>query len=566
VSTVELPIGLHRIADLTEIRGLPREASEWRRLAGIVEAAGIRSEAGLARIAQLPPLSKHPDLQGRADHLARHGAAAALRTAHEALPWLFRRLVELDGDEIGAHTLRLLAERGIVTLGELAQALKGRVLLEELSAREEGLHHAVEALIPASALVPLGRAADILDSFLALVGEAGCGLTRLTVAGDVRRYEPLVEWFAVAASSDDPAAALDAVCALREVQPVLYRRGSSRVILSYRQVDVDLRIGRRDEFGSILHAATGSPGHLASFLAHHRAPRPAASEEEVYRQAGLPWIAPELRHDSGEIEAARSGTLPELVAREHIRGDLHMHTDESDGRDPLVAMVDAAAALGYAYIAITDHSERSFASRTLSIDRLLRQGDDIAALRARFPTMAILHGVEVDIMPDGRLDFPDEVLERLDIVLASLHDCAGHDSARLTRRCLEAIHHPLVNIITHPANRVVGRDIGYELDFDAVFEAAVSTGTALEIDGAPGHLDLDGALARRAVAHGVTLVIDSDCHRAGLLDRQMHFGIGTARRGWVEPRHVLNTRPLGDVRDFFARKRHGLRSPLGTSR
>ena len=183
------------------------------------------------------------------------------------------------------------------------------------------------------------------------------------------------------------------------------------------------------------------------------------------------------------------------------------------------------------------------------------QRKEIQALRAQVHGIEILHGVEVDIMPDGSLDFSDELLEGFDIVLASLHDHAGHDNQRLTERYLYAIHHPLVNVITHPANRSPCLSAGYELDFDTLFSAAAQTGTAMEIDGAPGHLDMDGALARRAVAAGVTLVVDSDCHRIDGLARQMRFGVGTARRGWVEPRHVLNTRDLTEVRAFVAAKR-----------
>jgi DNA polymerase (family 10) len=191
----------------------------------------------------------------------------------------------------------------------------------------------------------------------------------------------------------------------------------------------------------------------------------------------------------------------------------------------------------------------------VTVDALARQRDDIARIQETVPSMAILHGIEVDIMPNGRLDFDDIVLASLDIVLASLHDRAGHDAVRLTRRCLGAIRHPLVTIVTHPANRLVGRDPGYDLDFPAIFAAAAETGTALEIDGAPSHLDLDGDHARAAVAAGATVAIDSDCHRASLLDRQMRLGLGTARRGWVEARHVLNARPLSEVRTFIDAKR-----------
>ena len=198
-------------------------------------------------------------------------------------------------------------------------------------------------------------------------------------------------------------------------------------------------------------------------------------------------------------------------------------------------------ALGYEYLAITDHSPHSAASRNLSTDSVKRQAEEIARLRERFPQITILHGCEVDILLDGRLDFSDRVLERFDIVLASLHEGGGQPPEQLMRRYLAAMRHPLVTLITHPTNRLLPHRPGYDLDYDRLFAAAVETGTVVEIDGAPSHLDLDGALARRAIAAGATVAIDSDCHRAEMLDRQMRMGIMTARRGWVEPRHVLNT-------------------------
>ena len=237
-----------------------------------------------------------------------------------------------------------------------------------------------------------------------------------------------------------------------------------------------------------------------------------------------------------------------------------MHTTYSDGRDSLETMITGCHALGYEYIAITDHSSGAAASRTLARDDIAHQLEDIELLREQFPEMTILHGIEVDILPDGRLDFEDAVLERFDIVLASLHDHARQDASQLTRRSLAAIRHPLVNVLCHPANRLVGHFDGYALDFDALYAAALETGTALEVDGAPSHMDLDGERARAAAAAGVTIAIDSDCHRAPALARQMQFGVGTARRGWVEAGQVLNTRPLAEVRAFIAAKRRGRRS------
>jgi DNA polymerase (family 10) len=279
----------------------------------------------------------------------------------------------------------------------------------------------------------------------------------------------------------------------------------------------------------------------------------------VYTEAGLAYLPPEVRHSGGALRAAELKAFPRLVHRDDIRGDLHMHTTYSDGRDALRRMVHAAQALGYEYLAITDHSEHAGASRTVNADTLKRQREEIETVRAATRYLTIFHGLEVDILPNGSLDCPDEVLATLDIVLASLHDSAGQDRARLTRRYLGAIRHPLVSVITHPANQLVGHRDGYDLDYDALYAAAVETGTALEVDGAPVHLDLCGERAGEAARAGVTLVIDSDCHRARLLDRQMRLGVGTARRGWVEPHHVLNTRSAADVRAFVARKRSASR-------
>jgi DNA polymerase (family 10) len=279
------------------------------------------------------------------------------------------------------------------------------------------------------------------------------------------------------------------------------------------------------------------------------------TEEAIYDALDLPYIAPELREGDEAIAAAREGRLPQLVGRSDIRGDLHMHTTWSDGRDSVEAMVQACLSLGYEYLAITDHSQHSAAIRNLTLDGVARQADEIAALRERYPKIAILHGCEVDILPDGRLDFPDRILERFDMVLASLHEHAGHPPDQLLRRYISAMRHPLVTMITHPTNRLLPHRPGYEIDYDALIAAAVDTRTVLEIDGAPAHLDMDGLLARQAINAGALVSIDSDCHRAEMLERQMALGLLMARRGWVEPRHVLNTRSIADVRAVIAAKR-----------
>jgi DNA polymerase (family 10) len=426
-----------------------------------------------------------------------------------------------------------------------------RTFDESLDAR---LRQAAPAISSDAGTIPLGRARDLLEGLSASLTASAPLLEALTPSGDVRRFESLVSALILVARSIDPPRAIEQVCGAQGVDEILYR-GARRAIITTQSTEVDIRVAAADEYGTVLFSTTGSNGHLQNMRLRVKQIRLAAREDDLYSSAGLPCIAPELRQGTGEIEAAAAGALPQLVSVEHIRGDLHMHTTYSDGGDTVDAMVAACCALGYEYIAITDHSERAAAGRTVARRDLSRQRAEIEAARARYPQITILHGIEVDIMPDGTLDFPDRVLESLDIVLASLHDSARHDGKTLTRRCLQAIRHPLVNVISHPANRLVGRRAGYPLDYDAVFAAAAETGTALEVDGAPAHLDLEGELARAAIAAGVTLSIDSDCHRARWLERQMQMGVGTARRGWVEPRHVLNTRSIAEIRAFIRAKR-----------
>lgn len=391
--------------------------------------------------------------------------------------------------------------------------------------------------------------------------------------GSVRRVAPTVGDLDLLLTHDDPPRALAA--AVTALAPASVRHlGRTRAVLQVDGREVSLRAAAPADAAALLVWHTGTPAHVEQLRRHaatlglHLRPDglldvagnrvPCRSEAEIYASLGLPYIAPELRHGEDEIARAAAGTLPALVAPHHILGDLHTHTLWSDGRDSVDTMVFAARALGYQYVAITDHSPSAAATRVLTLERLDRQTVEVDRMRAAVPEITILHGVEVDILEDGSLDLPDAVMARLDIVLASLHEPRGQTPSRLLDRYASAMRHPLVNIVTHPANRMPGRDEGYALDFDALFRMAVETGTALEIDGGPGHLDLDGHLARRAVEAGVTLTIDSDAHDASRLGRQMRLGVGTARRGGVSPGQVLNTRPLEAVRAFFAEKRRRL--------
>jgi DNA polymerase (family 10) len=507
----------------------------------------------------------------RLRHINDAGGWVLLESAIADLPADLRRLFESGAVTI-AQLRALHAALGITSAADLAASLDEGAFarVAELDSR---VATAVAAALPrlraGQPRIPLGRAVTLAQPLLdrLLAGGAHWAVP----AGSLRRGQDLVGDVELVAAHDAPAAILDELAHLPDVARILHR-GPRRLYVVVDRVQIGVRCPAPVEAGAVLLHLTGSRDHVRTLaaLAAERgltltargletgADRPGpigGCEEEIYQALGLPLIPAEIRDDSEAIEAARSGRLPPLVSRADIRGDLHLHTHYSDGHDSIEAMVQAALALGYEYIAITDHSPHSAATRNLTADAVDRQADEIAGLRERYPQIGILHGCEVDILADGRLDFRDALLRRFDIVLASLHEPKGHSPEQLLRRYVAAMAHPLVAVITHPTNRLIPYRPPYQLDFDRLFAAAVETQTVIEIDGAPAHLDLDGALARRAVAAGATVVIDSDCHRAELLGRQMELGVMTARRGWVEARQVLNTRPLPEVRAMIAAKK-----------
>ena len=517
-------------------------------------AAGPGSEMGDARLRQLR-LLRDP------------GPEVLLASAVAGLPLDLRGLAASGAVTIGQ--LQALHEHlDIVTAADVQAALR-RQAIRSVPGLDSAVEAAVAAALPGlrgQARIPLGQAVAVTEPILARL-RGMPGVAWAEPAGSLRRGRDSIGDLEIIAPTVDPQPVFDALAASANRQ---IHRSSRRIYLSMDGVQVGIRSPLPESGGAALLNLTGSAGHIdrltalaagrgwslgAESLHRTGAPPIAATETEIYVALGLPFIAPEIREGHDEFLAAANGTMPDLVSREDIRGDLHMHTDWSDGRDSIELMVRTSVALGYDYIAITDHAEHSAASKNLSRGDVAKQAAAIAEVRERYPGIVVLHGCEVDILASGALDLPDAILQQFDIVLASLHDRGSDGPRELMKRYARAMRHPLVSIITHPTNRVVPRRPGYDLDWDRVIADAVETGTILEVDGAPSHLDMPGELARRAVGMGAMISIDSDCHRAELLDRQMRMGVTTARRGWVERRHVINTRSIDAVRAIVAAKR-----------
>ncbi|HXD73770.1 MAG TPA: PHP domain-containing protein, partial [Vicinamibacterales bacterium] len=480
--------------------------------AALLRARGITSDLDLGPLVDPSvPFDGDPLLLQRLQHMYDAGAWVLMESALADLPadlrWLY---------ESGAVTLEQLAgihrAIGATSAADIGAAIEDGTL-RTIPGIDDTAERAIAGALPglrqAIPRIPLGRAITIVDPVVERLRTL-TGIEWAEPAGSLRRAQDTVGDLEVVASATDPAAAIEELSHHAEAGRVLHR-GERRIYLLFDRAQLGVRFPAPDRAGAVLWRLTGSVAHVTAIsrLARQRGVdlNGAASEEELYARLGLPLIPAEIRDGADEIAAAKDGRLPHLVSRAHIRGDLHMHTSFSDGRDSVEAMVTECHRLGYEYIAITDHSQSAMTSRTLTPDVIGRQADEIAAMRGRFPSMAIFHGCEVDILPDGRLDFPDRVLEKFDIVLASLHDAAGHDAERLESRYLSAMKHPLVTLITHPTNRLVPHRAGYKLNYERLFAAAVETGTFMEIDGAPAHLDMDGVLARRAIAAGVDVSI-----------------------------------------------------------
>jgi DNA polymerase (family 10) len=384
-------------------------------------------------------------------------------------------------------------------------------------------------------------------------------------------------------ASDDPGTVVGAFCALPLVARVLASGTTKSSIVTTKGVQVDLRVVRPEVWGAALLYFTGSKPHnihlrrlamraglklseYGLFEADGAKLVVAETEEDVYARLGLSWVPPVLREDAGEVEAALNGTLPRLVAPGDILGDLHTHTDLTDGIAPLETMVAAARARGYRYYAVTDHAPLLYMQR-MTAEKALEQRDRLRQLE-RSAGLALLHGTELNIQPDGALDWDDEFLAGFDIVVASVHSAFRQPRTEMTARILRAVEHPCVHVIGHPSGRSIGHRAPVDADWDAIFAAAARTGTALEVNAFPDRLDLSDDLVRRARLAGVRLAVSTDAHAVPHLD-YMRFGVATAQRGWAERADVVNTWPLAKLRRFLAkrtRRDRGTGQGRGTTR
>lgn len=561
----------YRMAELLEIQGANSfRVRAYRRAAALIETLPDEVADRIARgqdLADLPAIGE--DLAAKIGEICRTGRLSALDEVERNTPAGLTALAALPG--LGPKRIAALhAHLGVTSPHALQRAAAaGRVAPlpgfgAKLQARLLSALRAVPAARPSR--VPLAIAEAVARPLRRRL-TAGLGVTAVTVAGSVRRRRETVGDLDILVVGADHQAIIDRFVAYEEVAQVLARGVTRAAVVLNGGLQVDLRAVDPESQGAALLYFTGSKAHVVALrrLAQQRGLKineygvfrgarkvAGRTEEDVYASVGLPWIAPELREDRGELAAAAAGRLPVLVALSDIRGDLHVRPSVSGGKTGLERMARAARARGYAYIAISDRAGRSAGPQGLDEKGLSRRIDDIDRLNAQLGGVLVLKACEVDILADGRLDLPDTVLGRLDLVIGAVRSDLGLPEDVQTERVIRAMDHPCFNILAHPVVRRVGAPGGYGLDLPRTMAAARARGCFLELNADPGRLELDDIQCRAAGAAGVKLAIGSNARSTAGLDAMRH-GVDQARRGWLGPGDVLNTYAWPDLKALLTR-------------
>ena len=573
MTNAEIAAVFEQIADLLEFQGAnPFRVRAYRTAARTIAeltepiAQLVKSEG--KDLTELSGIGT--DLAEKIATLVNTGTLPLLEELKGQVPESVLTLLRVPG--LGPKRAAALYKKlQISTLEDLRQAcLEHRVReLEGFGAKtEENILKGIEAAIQAGQRI-LWYEADQIVQALRDHLKGTPGLRRLEPAGSYRRGKDTVGDLDFLALADDPTPVMDQLAAFRGVKSILARGDTKMSIVLQTGVQVDLRVVPAESFGAALQYFTGSKEHnvILRGMAKDRGlkineygvfrgeERIAGSEEaDVYATLDLPWFPPELREGRKEFEWAANGRLPDLVTLEDIRGDLHMHSTWSDGIATIEEMAEAAHALGYQYIAITDHSQRVTVANGLNAERLLAQWQAIDRLPKKWRNFHILKGIEVDILEAGGLDLPDEILREADWVVASVHFGQNQPREQITRRMIEALQNPYVCAIAHPTGRLLLERPAYEVDLDAVLRAARDYGKMMELNAHPRRLDLDDVACAAAKAYGVPIVISTDAHSINGLDA-MRYGILQARRGGLTKRDVVNTRSWRDLKKLLPKYR-----------
>jgi DNA polymerase (family 10) len=562
---------LREIADLLELKGEnPFKLRAYRNAARQVEhlPTDIAELGAEGRLREIPGIG--PALEKKIDEWLSTGRMTYYEQLREEVPPGLLDLLTIPG--LGPRLVPTLhRELGITSIDDLEAAARGRKVrqVKGIGGKTEmAILRGIEMWRRRGGQVLAYMARPITSELVKRLAALN-GVMRAELVGGLRRRQETVASGDILVLAEDPAPILDAFGELPIIEQVIERRDDRAKVLLTSGLAVNLYCASPAAYPTARQQFTGSEAHnrrleeLAekaglvlkpSGLLSPEGQVALADEADVYRILGLPFIEPELREDRGEVEAALEGRLPRLIKEDDIQGDLHVHSHWSDGTASIKAMAEALRERGRKYMAVCDHSRSLAIAKGLSLDRLKKQREEIRQLNEELDGFHILSGVEVDILADGRLDYPDEILAEMDVVVASIHTGFNQPGEKITERILAAMQNPHVDIIAHPTGRLLGRREPLAIDVERIIEEAVRTGTILEINAYPDRLDLNEVHARWAREAGVLLAINTDAHGTDQLD-YLEYGVGVARRAWLEPNNVINCRPLEELEEILAQCR-----------
>lgn len=569
VHNAEIAEMFDQTAELLEIKGdNPFRTRAYRRAARVLESLPKSAAAMLSAgedLAELPGIGH--DLAGKIASIVETGKFDVLQSLKREFPGDLGEIVAIPG--LGPKRVKVLIdELGVRSIEDVRHAVKsGR--LNELRGFGPKLQKNIAAALAKPVAVKRFKLPFAEAESTALIDWLRGGLDggQIVVAGSFRRRRDTVGDLDVLATSANAAAVGDRLAHYENVAQVVAHGPTRTTVVLRSGLQVDLRVVAEKSYGAALLYFTGSKAHNIALrniavargwklneygLFSRTRSIAGATEAEIYKKLGLQFVPPELREDRGEIALAQKNALPKLVQLSDIRGDLHVHSNWSDGDAPIAEMAQAAKARGYEYMALTDHSRRVTVAHGLDRARLLRQIHEVDRLNAKLRGFTVLKGVEVDILADGELDLPDEVLSRLDLVVAAVHYKFDLPREKQTERIIRALDNRYVSILAHPTGRLIEERPPYELDMERVIMAAKERGCFLEINAEPDRLDLTDLAAKAAKELGVRIAISTDAHSTAALDC-MRFGVDQARRGWLEPDDVINTRPLAELKKLLRR-------------
>jgi DNA polymerase (family 10) len=566
VQNAEIAAMFDQAAELLEIRGENQfRVRAYRRAARVIEGLpqSVRSMVSAGTdLSELPGIGK--DLAGKIADIVRTGHFDLLDTLKKKLPGQLGEIAALPG--LGPKRVKLLYDKlKVRTLNDLRRVVKaGR--LHRLKGFGPGIEKKLSSALEkprAEKRFKLSVAEAEAEALVGFLRDGG----RVVVAGSYRRRRDTVGDLDVLVTAKDGAAVGDKLIRYENVADILAHGPTRTTVVLRSGLQVDVRAVAEQSYGAALLYFTGSKAHNIALrgLANDHGWKlneyglfsgkrriAGATEEEVYKKLGLAFIPPELREDRGEVPLAKAGKLPRLVTLSDIRGDLHVHSDWTDGTTTIAVMAAGAQALGYEYIALTDHSQRVAMAHGLDPARLSRQIREIDRLNEKLKNLTILKGIEVDILKDGRLDLPDSSLSKLDVVVAAVHSHFDVSRQEQTDRIIRAMENRHLSVLAHPTGRLIGTRDAYDIDMDRVIAAARDAGCFLEINAEPERLDLNDIHAHAAKTMGVKLAISTDAHSVNAF-QYMRFGIDQARRGWLTADDVINTRSLAALRKLLKR-------------